>query len=54
MILYFSLKQLCIAVKSVITNYNVLEYKASLNFKCVCIAMYSLVMNHFSHDFLIT
>ena len=39
--------------KSVITN--VLEYKAALNlkFKCVCVAMYSLVMSPFSRDFLI-
>ena len=35
-------------------NINVLEYKASLNlkFKCVCIAMCSLVISLFSHDFL--
>ena len=43
----FSLKQLCTAVKSVITN--VLVYKAALNlkFKCACVAMCSLVMSPF-------
>ena len=48
----FSLKQLCIAVKGVITS--VLEYKASvtLKFKCVCVAMCFLVMSLFSRDFL--
>ena len=37
-------------LKSVITN--VLVYKAALNlkFKCVCIAMCSLVMSPFSRD----
>ena len=41
-----------IGVKNVITT--ALEYKAglTLKFKCVCVAMYSLVMSLFSRDFL--
>ena len=49
-----ALNNFVLLLKSVITN--VLEYKAALNlkFKCVCVAMCSLVMSPFSHDLLIT
>ena len=44
-------KSVITTVKSIITT--VLEYKASLTlkFKCVCVAMCSLVTSLFSHDF---
>ena len=40
-----------LSLKSFVTN--VLKYKAglSLKIKCVCVAMYSLVMSPFSRDF---
>ena len=46
------LNNFVLLLQSVVTI--VLEYKAglTLKFKCVCVAMYSLVMNLFSRDFL--
>ena len=41
--------ELCIAI--IMFNFNVLKCKA-LKFKCICIAMCSLVMSPFSREFL--